>query len=821
MAKNNKQKDKKPLKPAAGTPPKRANKSQTAAAKQPVLEKPSSPVRSLTPVKIAISTFVVALILFLLWQFWLQDLPLFSKKGNNAPSFTEKKPFPAYTNAAKEEIKFTDFLGSEACAECHTKQYQLWKESTHGKAGGPPNANVIIGKFDSKPRNFKDATVVPQRTGAGKYVFNLSTQDLPSKIFTVDAVVGGGHMIGGGTQTYFSEFPDGTYRFLPFDFIRKEQVWFGETNQARGWIPISKDLSINDLSEWPPSRILGAHLLMDNCQECHGSQIQVKFDTEKKKYNTQFKSLSINCESCHGPGRQHVEIAKSGQIQSTQDIGMRSLATLSKDESLGVCFRCHALKDVLEPGYLQGKDLEEHYAMKFPMLGENPYHADGRIKAFGYQQNHLSSDCYLSGSMTCVDCHDPHSQDYRDITGKALSGPFDDGQCTGCHGSKAVKPELHTFHKPESEGSKCVSCHMPYLQHQAMGKDLQFARSDHTIPIPRPAFDAQLGIDNACAKCHRDKTTEWLQAKTTEWYGELKPHKDVVAHLMQAEKETDRKKAGLLLLNSNATHPMAQMAGLSRFVRDYLQPDMPALEPEIVDRIKQFVENPDLDIQSLALASLHLAQDNNPEIHHYLTQKLTTLDGSKATKVRRRWAMALPYLAKRFQDNGNPDGAIRTYQKALEILPNHPAALINLGYAYQAKGDWLQAIQQFEKALKIDPNDAMAWVNLGNAHENNQDDRAAIQAYKTAIDVNPWNAIAHYNLGNYYYRGDLFTEAIQYYAKAIELDPSLAVAYFNLTKAYIQNKEYAKALQSVKAGLRFDPGNETGKQMLADLEKGS
>lgn len=781
-------------------------------------KEPKKSRRRLSPKGIAFVLLGIAALLFGLSQTsWFKNLGLFSGGGTSS-STTERLAFPEYTpDITADEIEFNDFVGSETCQSCHQQEYDLWKKSTHGQAGGEPSANFVIGTFDGKPRSFADATVTPQKVG-GEFVFRFDPEDLPAQTYKVDAVVGKGHMIGGGTQTYFSEFPDGTIRFLPFDYIRDEKLWFGETDKGAGWIPITKDLSINDLSEWPPSRILGAHLRLENCQECHGSQIQVKFDPEQKKFDTKYKTLAINCESCHGPGKKHVELALSGKIDTARDIGMAALATLSKDESLEVCFRCHALKDVLEPGYLQGKDIEQHYGLKLPILGENPYHPDGRIRAFGYQQNHLFSDCYVSGSMTCVDCHDPHSQGYRDITGLELASPFDDGQCTGCHGSKINNIELHTHHPVGSPGSQCVSCHMPYLQHQAMGNELKFARSDHTIPIPRPSFDAELGIQNACSQCHTDKSVEWLQAKTVEWYGELKPHKEMVSNLMAVNPEMDRKSAGQLLLNGSTVHYVGHMASLSQFVQNYIEPDMGELEPEIVEGIKQFVGSPDLDLKSLALASLHLAQDNNPKIHNYLAQKLEELQGDEVDKVRKRWGMIMPYLAKKYEDRGAYQQAIIAYKRALEVLPDNVATLSHLGYCYQQMGNTGEAIRYYQKTTLIAPNDDMSWVNLGSAYQNTGNEKGAIEAYLKAEEINPWNAVTHFNLGNFHYRLDDLRNAIERYTKAIELDPSLSEAYFNLTRSYIKNKQFREALAAVKAGLRFAPSNETGLAMRKDLE---
>jgi hypothetical protein len=432
---------------------------------------------------------------------------------------------PARVTATAEAVRWQDFVGAEACARCHQAQYAAWRQSTHGRAGGVPSRDVVIARFNGAPIRFKNATVTPRMAG-GEYEFVVSQRGLPAVVLKVSGVIGGGHMVGGGTQGFVSRYPDGTLRFLPFDFIRRESVWFCNTigRGNRGWIPITPDLPLEACVDWPPQRILGTDARWSNCQECHGSQIELRYDAQNKGYPTRYQDLRINCESCHGPGRRHVELARAGGLDTASDIGLRSLTTLGKDQSLDICFQCHALKDVLAPDYLPGKSLAAHYSTGLEWLGEKPWFPDGRVRTFAYQQNHRFSDCYLNGSMTCVDCHEPHSQAYRDIAGTALAGRFDDRQCLDCHASKADRIEQHTHHRAGSRGSSCVACHMPYLQHPDLGTALRFSRSDHTISIPRPAFDAGLGIKNACSQCHADQSLARLQQAADLWWGEVKPH---------------------------------------------------------------------------------------------------------------------------------------------------------------------------------------------------------------------------------------------------------------------------------------------------------
>ncbi|MCG8606495.1 tetratricopeptide repeat protein, partial [bacterium] len=669
---------------------------------------------------------------------------------------SSRKPFPPPKPPPNlQTIVFEDFVGSEVCSECHAEEYEVWRQSTHGRAGGSPESIDIIGKFNREVIHFKDAKVIPGIDASQNYRFEVEQKGFSKKVFRVTAAIGGGHMYGGGTQTYFAEFPDGTLRFLPFDFIKNENVWFGETKEGKGWVPIENTLSITDLGEWPPNRILGTHSAFENCQQCHGSQISVEYDATKRLYATRYKSLTINCESCHGPGRQHVEIARSGRIEEEIDIGMRALATLDKDESLKVCLSCHALKDALDSGYLSGMNLEAFYSLKFPMFGENPYHPDGRIRAFGYQQNHLYSDCYLNGSMTCVDCHDPHSQDYRDINGQKLDGRFDDRQCTACHASKAVALEEHSNHELDSPGSRCTSCHMPFLQHKSVGDQLKFARSDHTIPIPRPEFDAELGIENACLKCHADKAIYWLQAKTEEWYGEIKPHKAIISNQLNPSEIRTRSQGLRLLAAGDGSHPMAEFSSLSTFIERFLMPDMPTLDPEIVERLQEITNSPDLDLKALALSSLHLAQDNNTAIHNYLADRLSSLQDDEHP-IRRRWALALAFLGRTYRDQGDFDNSIHAYNKSLEIIPDDPATLTNLGISYAQKGDLSAAIPYFKRALELNSNEVMAWVSMGIAYQRLGDLSSEKSSYERAIAANPWSPLAHFNLGNFYYKSEQY-----------------------------------------------------------------
>lgn len=172
----------------------------------------------------------------------------------------------------------------------------MWKKSTHGNAGGEPGEARVIAKFNGEPLHFKDAVVIPSQKN-GEYIFTITPEGQPAEEIKVAAIIGGGHMAGGGTQSFFAKFPDGTLKFLPFDFIRAESTWFVQLRANHEWVPVSREIALAELANWPPHRILGAEQQHSNCQNCHGSQILVEREAGAQRYRTRYQTLRINCES--------------------------------------------------------------------------------------------------------------------------------------------------------------------------------------------------------------------------------------------------------------------------------------------------------------------------------------------------------------------------------------------------------------------------------------------------------------------------------------------------------------------------------------------
>ena len=595
------------------------------------------------------------------------------EKGNLSFSPIPNKP---------SKVQSSDFVGAKECQSCHPDIYEQWSSSTHANAGGLPTIERVKASFNGKAIEFKDVIVYPEING-GRYQFRiLDKKSNIDKLLTVEAVVGGGFMYGGGTQTFFTQYPDGSYRFLPFDYSVTEKSWFVQLGANEHWVKIDKTISLDELYNWPPHRMLGEVEDVSNCQQCHGSQIiSTKIG---ENYNVDFTSLAINCESCHGAGVTHInsmEAIVSTIVSESESVGINSLIGMSPNNSLNVCFQCHAVKTPIKTGYLPGEKLEEFYSLKLALLGnENPYALDGRITTFGYQQNHLYSDCFLSGAMTCISCHNPHSNDYQDINRVTLLNRFDDNQCISCHIAKSDDISAHTYHALESEGSRCISCHMPYRQHTGIGNEIKYERSDHTVSIPRPKYDDSQGFVSACGQCHVDQTVNALQANVDQWYGQVKPLHPAIANRLKVTNSTLGNDAAQLLLQPELRHPMAQFTNLTYFIKRYLVPGMNQLDESIIEKIKIYVQSDDIDIKALALASLHYSQYQNPDIQLFIKKEVEKL-GEFEEPIRRRWGLILDYFGSVYYLSGDRPRAITCFELAIEVLPDDKVIQENLNRA--------------------------------------------------------------------------------------------------------------------------------------------
>ncbi len=118
------------------------------------------------------------------------------------------------------------------------------------------------------------------------------------------------------------------------------------------------------------------------------------------------------------------------------------------------------------------------------------------------------------------------------------------------------------------------------------------------------------------------------------------------------------------------------------------------------------------------------------------------------------------------------------YLKAIEINPNTPKYLNNLGFSYFSRGEYKKAAEMYRKALALDETNVQIHNNLGFAYGmlGRYDDAFAEFQQSGTDDV------AYNNMGFLYYMLGYNLQARSMYAKAIEINPHFSKALENLRK---------------------------------------
>jgi hypothetical protein len=193
--------------------------------------------------------------------------------------------------------------------------------------------------------------------------------------------------------------------------------------------------------------------------------------------------INIGCESCHGPGSEHVSTAgKSGSIVNPR--------YLSAERSSTLCGRCHdrrqgyggptvgytqavtATGELARPGISRDElitkftdPIKKGPTMRGPGREDNIW-ADDVHSNKPHQQysDFLKSKMYRNDRLlvTCSDCHDLHGN--APYTRFLLHDPDDSASplCQRCHAVDVLSHmETKLNSKMKGQLTRCIDCHMP------------------------------------------------------------------------------------------------------------------------------------------------------------------------------------------------------------------------------------------------------------------------------------------------------------------------------------------------------------------------
>ena len=248
------------------------------------------------------------------------------------------------------------------------------------------------------------------------------------------------------------------------------------------------------------------------CMECH-ADATAEFERTlmgrifmKNPRNHQEKQ---GCESCHGPGSEHVAAGGGRGVGGIVGYGKDSQYPVS--ERNAICSSCHQGGKQLHwtGGTHESRGLactDCHTVMK-KTSAKNQFAKATEIETC-YQchkmkraQMQRSSHMPLrEGKMSCSDCHNPHGS----FTDKMLQKASVNETCYTCHAEK--RGPLLWEHQPVREN--CANCHDPHGSNRpAMLKVAQprlcqqcHSESGHTYSLYNTGSNR--GFNRSCLNCH-------------------------------------------------------------------------------------------------------------------------------------------------------------------------------------------------------------------------------------------------------------------------------------------------------------------------------
>jgi hypothetical protein len=404
------------------------------------------------------------------------------------------------------------WAGSESCAPCHPELNKRWAKSGHGVATRLWTEDAPKKPFDGE---ILVARETDQRVGPGPFMTCEGPGGELQK-FPVEYVFGVRRV-----QMFATTLSRGRIQILPVFLEVPPKRWFDYTDFIFGG-PNDLDVPPDSAYSW-----YGPHRnFSSRCGRCHMSDFRIGYDPDTATYESTWRELVIGCETCHGPGRAHIE--KWRALESGPDPIVNPIR-LPLDRALAVCGQCHSESTMMKPGFQPGDDFFEFFDVA-ALEDEWHVHPDGRARELIHNLIPImESKC---GPLSCTHCHDAHG---RGIPGDLYRPLTDNWICTQCHDDIGAKLTEHTHHLADSEGSLCVTCHMPRLVIEG-GHGRVY---DHTISNPSMQNTRDLGLPNACRSCHLEEFPGWEYEWFEKWYpgAEKRNHRNFLAATLAAGRQ--------------------------------------------------------------------------------------------------------------------------------------------------------------------------------------------------------------------------------------------------------------------------------------------
>ena len=728
----------------------------------------------------------------------ISGLILYERFGSDSPSAEKTGGHAARSLTVAPDNAFS---GSESCARCHESEFDDWTDSHHQLAMQPATPDTVLADFDGTSFTHFGVTTTFRRE-ADKFFVTTQGADRQHHDYQVAYTFGVYPL-----QQYLIPFEGGRMQAL--------QVCWDSRPKAEGgqrWFHLypSDPVPPGDILHWTGPNFSWNYM----CADCHSTGLRKNYDVENDRYHTTWTGLNVGCETCHGPGAEHVAWAESlgrKPFDKTYTAAEMKLSTVLKESDpggwtidpetlkpvrthppehegqLGACARCHSHRQLVQGDFIHGQ-AEVLDAHKPSVLEPRLYHYDGQIKEEVYVYGSFLQSKMHHAGVRCTDCHNPHSNQLV-LQGNAL--------CIRCHSVGDYDSPKHHFHEPNSAGAQCVNCHMPEKYYMVVD-----GRRDHSFRIPRPDLTEKIGTPNACNQCHADEPASWASNWCEKWYGvktNRPPHYgEIFARadsLSPADPAAVAGELGGLIREHDSGIVRATAAW---FLQRY------AGIPVADNALDEALQDPDAMVREAAIVGLR------SRVTAERQKALAPLLDDPVRAVRVEAARVLADVPEKELDKKQRKqlaAALEEYQAQLKAVDDQPGGQMGVALLHYAKGDFEAAEKVYQMTAARHPQDVASQINLAEMYWEQQRMDDGLKVIGNLLRNNVNNGFAQEAAGRWLIRQKKYETGVVALARATRLLPERADLHYFLGVGYNQIRDYPKAKKSLQEACRLAPNN--------------
>jgi len=343
------------------------------------------------------------------------------------------------------------YVGDAACASCHQKESQSYAHTAHRLTSQLATKQAILGNFtaganilaisDSKTHPAQPLLVFRMEAKDGNFSETAATgwgDQLITRTEPIDIVTGSG--VRGQTYLYWQ----GEMLFeLPVSYWSDGHRWVNSPGYVDGTVDFARPVN-------------------PGCMECHATYIRaLSSDPFTNRYDPKTLVTGISCETCHGPGVEHVAVYKNRQPHDAPapQTAILNPANLSRDLEVDACAYCHSgiQRTAIAPAFsfVPGKPLNDYFKQLQTEAAEHP-------DVHGNQVGLLKrSRCFRSSpNLSCSTCHNTHAAEKPAASYSSA--------CLQCHQWTSCGESRKLGH---AIAKNCVDCHMPVEPTQVIASE--------------------------------------------------------------------------------------------------------------------------------------------------------------------------------------------------------------------------------------------------------------------------------------------------------------------------------------------------------------